>query len=414
MVGQTLGSYRVLAKLGEGAMGVVYLAEHSLIGRRVALKLLHAQRSKDADAAQRFLNEARAVNAIRHPHIVDITDVGTTPTGEYYLAMELLEGETLADLLHRGRSARWAWTCRRMKCLLLTIALAIAAPTPVEAARRSASSEARKYFKTGAKHFVKKRYQAALAAFSAGYELTKKPAFLFNMGECARLLGDHDRAVEFYRQFLQRDQKSKRRAEAQRWIQTLAPPVVAATPPPEPEPPAGLLPPSEPELAPLPTVAAAPPVEAPALAAPMEVAVSVTPTPMESLSHQGQLGLAVRGELSARTQGGIPSVGATYGIAGAIEIGVAALIAEDFGIRPTAAWLFRPTGSLKPTVALGVPVFFADRARAGVHGGLGLTWDMSRHLGVLLGAAVEHFPSAPEPLNRTVLLLSAGLHARAL
>jgi serine/threonine-protein kinase len=102
VIGRTFGNYRVVAKISEGGMGAVFIAEHVLIGRRVALKLLLKHFSTDGTATRRFLNEARAVNAIRHPHIVDITDVGTTPEGQHFLAMELLEGQTLADRLKEG------------------------------------------------------------------------------------------------------------------------------------------------------------------------------------------------------------------------------------------------------------------------------------------------------------------------
>jgi serine/threonine-protein kinase len=82
-------------------MGAVYLAEHPEIGRKVAVKVLRAELSRDAQLLTRFLNEARAANAIRHPNIIEILDSGTTPDGQPYLVMELLEGETLAARLRR-------------------------------------------------------------------------------------------------------------------------------------------------------------------------------------------------------------------------------------------------------------------------------------------------------------------------
>src|SRR5262249_46856431 len=91
------GNYRVVAKLGEGGMGAVYLAEHPLIGKKVALKVL---REDNAEAAERFFNEARAVNAIGHPNIVDILDYGVVGSS-VYLIMELLVGESLGALLAR-------------------------------------------------------------------------------------------------------------------------------------------------------------------------------------------------------------------------------------------------------------------------------------------------------------------------
>jgi serine/threonine-protein kinase len=101
VIGKRFGNYTATALLGEGGMGVVYLAEHQGIGRRVAVKVLRADRDRDPDLLRRFVNEARAANAVRHPGIVEILDAGTTGDGQAYLVMELLEGETLAARLRR-------------------------------------------------------------------------------------------------------------------------------------------------------------------------------------------------------------------------------------------------------------------------------------------------------------------------
>lgn len=82
-------------------MGAVYLAEHPDIGRRVAVKVLRPELIKDAQLLLRFLNEARAANAIRHPNIIEILDSGTAPDGTPYLVMELLEGEVLSGRIQR-------------------------------------------------------------------------------------------------------------------------------------------------------------------------------------------------------------------------------------------------------------------------------------------------------------------------
>ncbi len=82
-------------------MGAVYLAEHPDIGRRVAVKVLRPELIKDPQLLLRFLNEARAANAIRHPNIIEILDSGTTPEGTPYLVMELLEGEVLSARIQR-------------------------------------------------------------------------------------------------------------------------------------------------------------------------------------------------------------------------------------------------------------------------------------------------------------------------
>ncbi|HEX7506511.1 MAG TPA: protein kinase [Polyangia bacterium] len=102
LLGQTLGSFRVISLLGEGGMGRVYLAEHVLIGRRAAIKVLAAEIADNEDFVSRFFTEARAVNDIRHPNIVEVTDFGTF--GKLpYIVMELLDGETLEARLARVR-----------------------------------------------------------------------------------------------------------------------------------------------------------------------------------------------------------------------------------------------------------------------------------------------------------------------
>jgi serine/threonine protein kinase len=101
LIGQKFGNYRSISLLGEGGMGAVYLAEHPEIGRRVAVKVLRAEFSRDVQLLGRFLNEARAANAIGHPNIIEILDMGTTTDGMPYLVMELLEGEVLAGRMRR-------------------------------------------------------------------------------------------------------------------------------------------------------------------------------------------------------------------------------------------------------------------------------------------------------------------------
>src|ERR1700759_3782207 len=100
-VGQTIGNYRLTARLGEGGMGVVYLAEHPVIGKKVALKAIHPELSRNAEVVSRFITEAKSVNQIGHEHIVDIADFGTTASEEFYFIMEYLQGESLADRLKR-------------------------------------------------------------------------------------------------------------------------------------------------------------------------------------------------------------------------------------------------------------------------------------------------------------------------
>jgi eukaryotic-like serine/threonine-protein kinase len=101
MIGQQFGNYKAISLLGEGGMGAVYLAEHPAIGRRVAVKVLHKNYIRDENLLTRFLNEARAANAIRHPNIIEILDSGTIADGTPFLVMELLEGESLGTRIRR-------------------------------------------------------------------------------------------------------------------------------------------------------------------------------------------------------------------------------------------------------------------------------------------------------------------------
>jgi serine/threonine protein kinase len=104
MIGQTINNYRILAPLGEGGMGAVYLAEHPFMGRKAAVKVLHAEFAQEQSVVERFMNEARAANAIHHPNIIDIIDVGRMPSGIPYLMMEFLEGVNLtARIAEVGR-----------------------------------------------------------------------------------------------------------------------------------------------------------------------------------------------------------------------------------------------------------------------------------------------------------------------
>jgi serine/threonine-protein kinase len=99
VIGRSIGNYRIVRVLGEGGMGTVYLAEHPMIGKRVAVKMLRPDLGADPGLVSRFFQEARAVNEIRHPNIVDISDFGHTPDGIVYFVMELMEGQSLREHL---------------------------------------------------------------------------------------------------------------------------------------------------------------------------------------------------------------------------------------------------------------------------------------------------------------------------
>src|SRR3569833_2219802 len=95
------GRYRIISTLGEGGMGSVFLAEHTLIKRKVAIKILHPELATDADVIERFMNEARAAGTLGHPNIVESTDMGFMHSHVPYIAFEFLEGALLTDEIYR-------------------------------------------------------------------------------------------------------------------------------------------------------------------------------------------------------------------------------------------------------------------------------------------------------------------------
>ncbi len=105
LIGVTIGNYQIRHKLGEGGMGSVYMAEHPMIGKKVAVKVLHAEFAANEDVVGRFFTEAKSVNDIQHPNIVDIVDYGVIPQDDassmVYFIMEFLSGKSLADLIHQ-------------------------------------------------------------------------------------------------------------------------------------------------------------------------------------------------------------------------------------------------------------------------------------------------------------------------
>lgn len=104
------GKYRVLRRLGGGGMGSVYLAEHVLLQKKVAVKVLLPEWSKKPIIVERFLREARASSRVRHEHVIAVQDHGITPEGLAFMAMEYLEGMELRHLLQQEGPLSWPRT----------------------------------------------------------------------------------------------------------------------------------------------------------------------------------------------------------------------------------------------------------------------------------------------------------------
>lgn len=100
LVGQVLGHYRILEKLGEGGMGVVYKARDTRLGRTVAIKLLSPDRIADPVRKNRFFQEARAASALNHPNIITVYDIASEGQPDY-LVMEYVQGKTLERIITR-------------------------------------------------------------------------------------------------------------------------------------------------------------------------------------------------------------------------------------------------------------------------------------------------------------------------
>ena len=118
------GKYRLMRLLGQGSAGSVWAAENLLVGRRVAIKILNAEVTREAGMQQRFHAEARLSAKLAHPNVVDVYDLGNTEEGVPYIVMEVLNGETLESVLERRGKLPVAETCELMLQVLGTLAAA--------------------------------------------------------------------------------------------------------------------------------------------------------------------------------------------------------------------------------------------------------------------------------------------------
>jgi tRNA A-37 threonylcarbamoyl transferase component Bud32 len=138
LVGQVLsGKYRILKKLGEGAMAGVYLAEHMGVGATIVLKVLLPELAKEQELVDSFLREARIASEIHHDNVIDIFYSGRSPEGFVYLAMEYVPGLTLFDVLEKNGPLPWA----RAKPLLVEIAGALSAAHAIGVIHRDVKPE---------------------------------------------------------------------------------------------------------------------------------------------------------------------------------------------------------------------------------------------------------------------------------
>jgi tRNA A-37 threonylcarbamoyl transferase component Bud32 len=138
VVGQVLsGKYRILAKLGEGAMAAVYLAEHQGVGATIVLKVLLPDLASTPEVVEAFLREARIAAEIHHDNVIDIFYSGRSPEGFVFLAMEYVKGQTLFDALQKGGPMPWP----RAKPLLVEIASALSAAHIIGVVHRDVKPE---------------------------------------------------------------------------------------------------------------------------------------------------------------------------------------------------------------------------------------------------------------------------------
>jgi len=136
-----------------------------------------------------------------------------------------------------------------------------------------------------------------------------------------------------------------------------------------------------------------------------------TAPPPHDLSHAGQMGVLARLDVDGtHGDGGIGLAALTWGL-GLADIAIGGMLGSNKGLY-VGANVFLLRGALKPLLTVGAPIFFVEGARPGVHGAAGLEWDISRHVGFLVEAGVQHYPSVPDGFDKTAFVPSAGAQGR--
>jgi serine/threonine protein kinase len=116
-----LSHYRIVSKLGAGGMGEVWLAQDTRLDRKVALKLLPAEFTRDAERVRRFTQEAKAASALNHPNIISVYDIGECETGPF-IVMEPVAGRTLRSVIAADNSIETLFTLGRQMARALSAA----------------------------------------------------------------------------------------------------------------------------------------------------------------------------------------------------------------------------------------------------------------------------------------------------
>ena len=328
------------------------------------------------------------------------------------------------------------------------LALLIAGPLFGQTRAQTGKEEAQKYLDQGVALFEAGDAKSALENFLEAYRLFPSPKLLVNIAAAYRRLDRPLDAIDAYERFIReagKDVSGERIAAARKAVREIEPEVgriavvapagtrVAIDGEPKGTVPVGVLrakpgqrkvsfkPPEGAEVEVVVDVAAAGTHAARIEDGKPVVVESPEPAPAvidhdpgavtARMSHRGRLGATLRADIEGTGEGAVANVGVCYGLGDRVEVELAALLGENSGVRPGVALFILP-GAYKPVVYVGIPIFFADGAKAGVHGGVGLLWDPTPRWGLFAGLGVAHHPGVDEPLDKTVLLPSVGLQGR--